>query len=53
VLKFVTRFARGEHDPNRLRKQPPSGKRQRQRRRLINPLSIVHNTQQRTLLSHL
>jgi hypothetical protein len=53
VLKLVARFARGEHDPDRLRKQAPSDKRQRQRRRLINPLSIIHNAQQRTLFSHL
>jgi len=53
VLKLLARFSRREHDPNRLRKQAPSDKRQRQRRRLIKPLRVIHNTQQRTRISHL
>ena len=50
VLKLLARLARGEHDPDRLRQQATGDKRQRQRRSLIQPLRVIDDTQQRTLL---
>ena len=53
VLQLLARLARGEHDPDRLGQQAPGHERQRQRRRLIQPLSVVDDAQQRALLGHL
>ena len=53
VLKLLARLARGEHDPDRLRQQATGDERQRQRRALIQPLRVVDDTQQRTLLGRL
>ena len=53
VLKLLARFTRGEHDPDRLGQQPPRHEGQRQRRGLIQPLRVIDDTQQRTLLGHL
>jgi hypothetical protein len=52
VLELEARLTRGEHDPDPLSEQTTSDKRQRQRRSPIQPLCIIHNTQQRTLLRH-
>ena len=49
----LARLARGEHDPDRLRQQATGDEGQRQRRGLIQPLRVVDDTQQRTLLGHL
>jgi hypothetical protein len=43
----------GEHDPDPLSQQTPGDEGQRQRRGLIQPLRVIDDTEQRTLLSHL
>ena len=53
VPKLLARFTCSEHDPDRLGQQPPSHERQRQGRRLIQPLRVIDDAQQRTLLGHL
>jgi hypothetical protein len=53
VLKLVARLTRGEHDPNRLSKETPGDKGQRQRGGLIQPLRVIDDAQQRALLRHL
>ena len=47
------RLADREHDPDRLRQQATGDEGERQRRRLIEPLRVIHETQQRTFLGHL
>ena len=51
--ELLARLARGEHDPDRLGQQAPGDEGQRQRRRLIQPLRVIDDAQQRTLLGHL
>jgi hypothetical protein len=41
VLELSAGYARREHDADRFCQQPTGDERQRQRRRLIEPLSIV------------
>ena len=53
VLKLLARLARGEHDPDRLGQQAPGHEGQRQRRGVIQPLRVIDDAQQRTLLGHL
>jgi hypothetical protein len=53
VLKLLPAFTGREHDRDRLRLQATSDEGQRQRRRLIEPLSIVHDAEQRTVIAHL
>jgi hypothetical protein len=53
VSKLLARLARAEHEPHRLRQQATCNKRQGQRRGLIQPLRVIDDTQQRTLLGHL
>ncbi|HYB30310.1 MAG TPA: hypothetical protein VEF89_27135 [Solirubrobacteraceae bacterium] len=53
MLKLVSRMARGEHHPDRLRQQAAGNKRQRQRRGPIQPLCVIDDTEQRTLVSRL
>ena len=48
--KLLPHVARTEHDPDRLGQKPPRDKREVQRRCLVEPLRVVDNTQQRTLL---
>ena len=50
VLELQTRLTRGEHHPDPLSEQTASDKGQRQRRSPIQPLCIIDDTQQRTLL---
>ena len=49
VLELLARLARGEHDPDRLRQQAAGDEGERQRRRVIEPLRVIDDTQQRTL----
>ena len=51
--KLLPRLPCGKHDRDRLRQQPTSDKRQRQRRGLIQPLRVIHDTQQRPVIRHL
>ena len=53
VPELLARLARGEHDPDRLRQQAPGDERERQRRGLIQPLRVIDDAQQRTLLGRL
>jgi hypothetical protein len=53
VRKLLARFARREHEPNRLSQEAPSHKRQREPQGLIQPLSVIDDTQKRPLLGHL
>ena len=53
VPKLLASLTRSEHDPNGLGQQTPSHERERQRRGLIQPLRVIHDTQQGPLLSHL
>jgi hypothetical protein len=53
VLKLLPVLADREHDPDRLRLQATGDEGQRQRRRLIEPLSIVDDAEQRTVIAHL
>ena len=53
VLKLLARFARGEHDPDRFGQQPSRHEGQRQRRGVIQPLRVIDNAQNRTLLGSL
>ena len=41
----LTYYARAEHEPDTFSKQPPRRKRERQRRRPIQPLRVIHDTQ--------
>ena len=41
----LTYHARAEHEPDTFSKQPPRRKRERQRRRPIQPLRVIHDTQ--------
>ncbi len=50
---MLARLARGEHDPDRLGQQAPGHERERERRRLVEPLSVIDDAQQRPLLSGL
>ena len=47
VLKLSAGLARREHDADRLRQQATGDERQRQRRRLIEPLGVIDDAQQR------
>ena len=53
VLELLAGLARGEHDADRLRQQAAGDERERQRRRVIQPLRVVDDAQQRTLLGRL
>ena len=53
VLELLAGLARGEHDPDRLRQQAPRDERQRQRRGVVQPLRVIDDPQQRTLLRRL
>lgn len=53
MLKLVARFTCGEHDPDRLGLQPSRHEGQRQRRGVIQPLCVIHDTKQRPLVGHL
>ena len=53
VPKLLARLACCEHEPHRLSQQPASDERERQRRGLIQPLRVVDDAEQGTLLSHL
>jgi hypothetical protein len=46
-------YARAEHEPDTFSQQPPRHKREGQRRRPIQPLRVIHDTQQRALTSSL
>jgi len=50
VLKLGAGLARGEHDADWLGQQAPGDECQRQRLRLIEPLHVINDTQQRTTL---
>ena len=53
VPKLLARLPCCEHEPHRLGQQPASDERERQRRGLIQPLRVVDDAEQGTLLSHL
>ena len=46
-------MSRREQQSDRLGHQPPGDERERQRRRLVQPLGIVDHTQKRTLFGDL
>ena len=52
-LSSAAGLARREHDRDRLRQQPASDERERQRRRLVQPLRVVDHAEQRALLGRL
>ena len=52
VPELLAGLPRREHEPHRLGQQPASDERERQRRGLIQPLRVVDDAQQRTLLGH-
>jgi hypothetical protein len=41
----LTYYARAEHEPDTFGKQPPRRKRERQRRRPVQPLRVIHDAQ--------
>ena len=49
VLELLARLACGEHDPDRLRQQATGDEGERQRRRLVEPLRVVDDAQQRPI----
>jgi hypothetical protein len=53
ALKLLARLARREHHADRLRHQATGNEGQRQRGGLIQPLGVIHETEERTLFSHL
>ena len=53
VPKLLARLPCCEHEPHRLGQQPASDERERQRRGLIQPLRVVDDAEQGTLLGHL
>ena len=53
VLELITRLARREHDPDRLRQQPTGDECQSQRGGPVEPLRIVDHAEQRPLLGRL
>ena len=52
VPKLLAGLPCREHEPDRLGQQPASDERERQRRGPIQPLRVVDDAQQRTLLGH-
>jgi hypothetical protein len=53
VPKLLARIAGCEHERDWLSQQPASDERERQRRGMIQPLRVVNDAEQSTLLSHL
>ena len=53
VPKLLARLTFGEDDPHRFGQQSPSHECQRQGRRLVQPLRVIDDAQQRMLLRHL
>jgi hypothetical protein len=53
VPQLFSGLARGEHDPDGFCQEAPGHERERQRRRLVNPLRVVDDTKERALLRHL
>ena len=49
----VARLPRGEHEHDLLRQQAASHERERPRRRMVQPLRVIDNSQQRPLLGRL
>jgi hypothetical protein len=52
VPKFLAQLAGSEHDPDRLRQEATGDERERQHRRLIQPLGVIDDAQERSLLGH-
>jgi hypothetical protein len=52
-VQLLGRFTRCKHEPHRLSPQTPSHKPERQRRGLIQPLRVVNDAKQWTLLGRL
>ena len=53
VLELLARLACGEDDPDRLRQQATGDEGERQRRRLVEPLRVVDDAQQRPIVGRL